>query len=263
MPHRNALLDPVSNDRVEELERSTDGPGMTAGPLDVVFLSQRVPFPPDRGDRITTWHILRHFRDRGDRLRVGCFAEDDRDRASAARVDGFVDASCCPTLDRRIRKLTSLRGLLSGEPLTLPFFRSRRLAGAVDAWMRERPPDLVFVYSSSMAQYALPHAGPVRIMHFAELDSDKWRQYAQARSGLGALVYRREARVLLEYERRVARAFDASLVVSEVEREVFSQRIPDVTPHVVPNGVDVERFTKLVLTDLSETLVSFESSVSS
>jgi sugar transferase (PEP-CTERM/EpsH1 system associated) len=209
----------------------------------VLFLCQRVPHPPDRGDRISTNHFLRHFRDRGCRVRIGCFAEDERDEASAAELRGSVADLCAPRITPGRRKIWSLRGLLTGRPLTLPYFGHRELRSAVGRWMREDPADLVFMYSSSMGQYAEPFADPVRIMHFAELDSDKWRQYAAKSGPLGRFVYGREARELLAYERRIARSFDASLVVSEVERELFRACIPDVDPVVVPNGVDVAHFT--------------------
>jgi sugar transferase (PEP-CTERM/EpsH1 system associated) len=209
----------------------------------VAFLSQRVPHPPDRGDRISTSHLLRHFREMGCRIRIGCFAEDDRDERSADDLRSFAEEVCCPRIEPKRRRLWSLRGLLTGEPLTLPYFRHRELQCAVDRWMREDPPDLVFLYSSSMGQYVEAYPAPLRVMHFAELDSDKWAQYA-AKSGLaGRFIYGREARQLLGYERRIARSFDASLVVSEVERTLFRQLIPDVDPVVIPNGVEVEHFT--------------------
>jgi sugar transferase (PEP-CTERM/EpsH1 system associated) len=208
----------------------------------VLFLSQRVPWPPDRGDRITTSHFLEHFLARGAAVRVGCLAEDDADEAAARTLAQRVAAVCAPRIDRRRNKLTSLRGLLTGEALTLPFFRSRPLMRAVRRWLAEDPVDLIWVYSSSMAQYALAHTGALRVMQFAELDSDKWLQFAARSRGIARAVYAREARLLLEFERRVARAFDVSFVVSEVERDLFRQRIPDVDPLVLPNGVDVEHF---------------------
>ena len=210
--------------------------------MKALFLSQRVPYPPDRGDRITTHHVLRHLLNRGARVRVGCLAEDDRDLESAATLREQVEAVCAPRIRRNARKLLSLRGMLTGEALTLPFFRSRPLAAAIDRWVREDPPDLVYVYSSSMAQYAMAHDQSVRVMQFAELDSDKWRQYAEHGGRMAQWVYGREARRLLEFERRVARAFDISGVVSTIEKELFMQLIPDVEPLVLPNGVDVEHF---------------------
>ncbi len=207
----------------------------------VVFLCQRVPWPPDRGDRITTWHFLQHLLERGAEVYVGCFQEEARD----ADAVGFLDSRCAevvaPTLSRGLRKITSMRGLATGEPLTLPFFRHSRLQAAMSRWCAT-PPDLVYVYSSSMAQYALDHAAGAKVMQFAELDSDKWRQYAEVAGPLGRWIYAREAERLLAFEDRVARAFDRSLVVSEVEKELFEQRIAGVVPDVLPNGVDVAHF---------------------
>ena len=93
-----------------------------------------------------------------------------------------------------------------------------------------------------MAQYMIGHPSVPRIMHFAELDSDKWRQFAARRKGIGKWIYGREHRLLFEFEQKVARSFEASVVVSAVEKELFMEQIPDVTPWVLPNGVDVEHF---------------------
>jgi sugar transferase (PEP-CTERM/EpsH1 system associated) len=210
--------------------------------LEVLFLSQRVPHPPDRGDRITTHHFLRHLRERGHTIRVGCLAEDERDVEAARALAGLVAEVAAPRIDRRLRKLRSLAGLVTGEALTLPFFRVKALQRAVDRWL-ERPVDLVYVYSSSMASYVLGRRGPRKLMQFAELDSDKWRQYAATKRGLARWIYAREAERLLAFEAEVARDFDVSCVVSEVEKELFMRRIPGVVPSVLRNGVDVLHFT--------------------
>jgi sugar transferase (PEP-CTERM/EpsH1 system associated) len=217
--------------------------------MKLVFLSQRVPYPPDRGDRISTYHYLRHFLDKGFRIRVGCFAESEHDVAAAAQLAGMVEEVAAPRISRRLRKLTCLRGILTGEALTLPFFRDSRLTSTVRRWHRDDPPDAIFVYSSSMAQYAPPRrpdGGPVRVIQFAELDSDKWGQYALSRRGARRWIYLREERALLKFERHVAREFDLSMVVSEVERELFERRIRGIRPVVLPNGVDVEHFQSRV-----------------
>lgn len=209
----------------------------------VIFISQRVPYPPDRGDKITTHHFLRHLLARGATVRAGCLAEDRDEVAHAAALRQEIAAVCAPVISRRTRKLTSLRALFTGQPLTLPFFAHAELTRTLADWVRHEPPDLIWVYSSGMAQFAMPFgAVPVRLMQFAELDSDKWAQFAQRARGPMRAIYAREARTLLDYERAVARAFTISTVVSEVERSLFRARIPDVDPLVLPNGVDVEHF---------------------
>ncbi len=211
--------------------------------MKVLFLSQRVPFPPDRGDRITTHHFLQHLVNRGDEIRIGCLAEEDQDLESIEHLGTMVQAICAPRIHRDAkRKLVSLRAVLSGEPQTTVFFRNAELQATVDRWVREDPPDLVYVYSSSMAQYVLHHHHLHRFMQFAELDSDKWAQYATNSKWPLSWLYRREARTLLEFEREVAQAFTCSAVVSTVEKDLFMERIPGVTPLVLPNGVDVAHF---------------------
>ncbi len=207
-----------------------------------IFLCQRVPYPPDRGDRITTWHLLQHLLQRGDDVRLACFAEEDRDAEAVAFLRGRCAEVAAPRLERRWRKLASLRGLLTGQALTLPFFALPDLRRITERWFRQEPPDLVYVYSSSMAQYVLGRRGCVKVMHFAELDSDKWQQYSEQGGALSRWLYRREARRLLAFEDEVARDFDASIVVSDVERELFERRIRGIVPSVLPNGVDVEHF---------------------
>lgn len=208
-----------------------------------MFLSQRVPYPPDRGDRITTWNVLRHLRARGARLRVGCLAEEARDVAAAQALAGMVDEVCAPRIRRGPRQVASLLGLAAGQSLSLRFFRVRALDQAVARWLQRDPPDLVYLYSAFMAQYVLGHPGPLRFMQFAELDSDKWRQYAAHGGALARWIYGREARLLLAHERHVARTLEVAGVVSEVEKRVFMRYIPDVEPVVIRNGVDVDHFT--------------------
>ncbi|MFQ5507655.1 MAG: hypothetical protein ACE5F1_23065, partial [Planctomycetota bacterium] len=149
---------------------------------DILFFAQRVPYPPDRGDRITTWHLLRHFLGRGDRVRVACFLESERDESSARELRSMGCELAAARIHPRLRKLRCLPGLLGRQPLTLPYFFDRGLLEQCRSWARERPPGIGFAYSSSSGQYFLA-LGPLlrdcrKVMHFAELDSDKWAQYA-------------------------------------------------------------------------------------
>ena len=84
--------------------------------MNVVFLCQRVPYPPDRGDRITTWHFLQHLLKRGANVRLGCFTEEDRDDAAVEFLSERCDEVCAPRLHRgMLGKVQSMRGLLTGE----------------------------------------------------------------------------------------------------------------------------------------------------
>jgi hypothetical protein len=82
-----------------------------------------------------------------------------------------------------------------------------------------------------------------RVMDFVDVDSDKWRQYAEHTKQPMKTIYRFEARSLAIYEQAIAEEFDASTFVSAAEAEMFRQTAPKARRVVdIPNGVDAEYF---------------------
>jgi sugar transferase (PEP-CTERM/EpsH1 system associated) len=205
----------------------------------ILFLSQRVPYPPNRGDKITTWRLVERM-SRRHAVRVIAFAHDDVD-VSAARE---LTARGIPTTAIRYRdrwkKLGALPLLATSTPLTLGVYGSRALQGEVDRAIGDS--DMAYAYSSSMGAFLEPYARIPRVMHFGELDSDKWRQYAERSTFPWSWVYRREARTLLGFERRIAAAFTENVLCTPLEQAIFGERIPGTHSIVLPNGVDLEFF---------------------
>jgi len=212
---------------------------------DLLFLSHRLPYPPDKGDKIRSWNMFRHLASRY-RVHLGCFIDDPYDR----RYEGTLRAMCGQCwigwLDRKAARLRSLGGLARGEALTLGYYHDRDLA----RWVRDRIVGdgivRVFTYSSSMTQYVLADwaTGVRRVFDFVDVDSDKWRQYADRKAWPQSWIYRREARTLLAFERLAAAASDATLFVSDAEAELFRRLAPEVSSRVarIRNGVDFEFF---------------------
>jgi sugar transferase (PEP-CTERM/EpsH1 system associated) len=131
--------------------------------------------------------------------------------------------------------------LLTGKPLTLGVYGSRALQEHVDREIAGC--DMAYAYSSSMGVFLEKHAGVPRVMHFGELDSDKWRQYAQRASFPMSRIYAREQRTLLQVEQRIARAFTDNVLCTPLEQSIFEQQIPGARSTVLRNGVDLRHFT--------------------
>src|SRR3546814_20688014 len=112
----------------------------------------------------------------------------------------------------------------------------------IEELLSERKVDLALCYSSGVAPFVMAHPQLRRVMDFVDVDSDKWRQYAQAHHGLTRMIYRREARRLADFERTVAAQFDASVFVSKAEEAFFRQQVPAAAGNVygIPHGVDGE-----------------------
>ncbi|HUR28172.1 MAG TPA: TIGR03087 family PEP-CTERM/XrtA system glycosyltransferase [Planctomycetota bacterium] len=203
----------------------------------ILFLSQRIPYPPNRGDKITTWRLIERMR-RAHEVRVIAFAHDDEDRAAAVHLGTLGIPTIAVDLALAKAKLRSLPLLLGSRPLTLGVFGSKTLQAAVDR--EAASADLAYAYSSSMGAFLEPHASLKRVMHFAELDSDKWRQYAERSAPPMRWVYAREQRTLLRFESRVARAFAENVFCTPLEQKIFQELIPGASSTVLRNGVDTQ-----------------------
>ncbi len=214
---------------------------MTEKP-EILFLSHRIPYPPDKGDKIRSWRLFSHLT-KLFRVHLACFVDDERD----FRHKEFL-ASCCASavfvpLRPHIARIKSLPSLLSGEALTFSYYRDKEMAAAVDE-IRKRSLAAEIAFSSSMAPYiAAPAAARARIVDFCDADSEKWRQYAEETPGPLGWIYKREGMTLARAETRIANWADASFAVTPGEAEIFNQR-SDIGVKVDwwSNGVDTEYF---------------------
>jgi sugar transferase (PEP-CTERM/EpsH1 system associated) len=180
-------------------------------------------------------------------VHLGTFVDDQDDWQHVGTLREVCGEVCVRPLVPRMARLRSLAGLARGRALTIDYYRDAQLSAWVRDLAQERPLAGVFVYSSSMAQYAaqltLP-AGVPRILDLCDVDSDKWRQYAKGRSGPLRWLYAREGRLLEVAERRYAGQFDWTLVIADVEAELMRSIAPESGDRirVLPNGVDTEYF---------------------
>lgn len=212
---------------------------------ELLYLVHRIPYPPNKGDKIRSYHLLKHLAQHY-RVHVGAFidAEEDWQYADALASLAGGEVKLLP-LHSRWATLKSAYGLLSGEPLSVPYYGDARMQRWVDTLLAQRPIARALVYSSSMAQYLLRHAQLRRVIDFVDIDSDKWRQYAEKKSWPMSWIYRREARKLFEYEQKVTQDFAASTFVSEAEAALFKRLAPACADKVFgfSNGVDTDYFS--------------------
>jgi len=209
----------------------------------LLFLAQRIPFPPDKGDKIRSWHMLRHLA-RSHRVFLGCFIDDPEDARHLPQLRQVCADIACFAIPPWLRRVRSIARLKPGQPLTLEYFRDDRLRSWVTDTVARHNIRRAFVFSSSMAPYAIPFAGR-RVLDLVDLDSAKWAEYAERRAWPLSLVFSREARTLAAFERHAAAAFDQTLLVSDAEAADFRLHAPESIARIasVTNGVDLGYFT--------------------
>lgn len=210
---------------------------------EILFIAHRIPYPPDRGDKIRSWNIVRKLAEIAP-VHIAAFADDDRDMEFAPALSE-VAASYRIILRDMSRPMAGLRGLWHGEPLSVALFDHPELHAHVAQLLTERPISHVFVYSGQMAQYVPELPQGVRfIMDFGDVDSAKFAAYGQKQSGVMGWINRREARTLASFERQVAMRADVSLFVSEAEASLFRANVGLGCDRAaaLENGVDLNYF---------------------
>ncbi|TFW30683.1 TIGR03087 family PEP-CTERM/XrtA system glycosyltransferase [Massilia horti] len=211
---------------------------------DLLLLVHRIPYPPNKGDKIRSWHLLRHLAQRY-RVHLGTFVDDPDDWQHVPHVRALCASAHFARLDPKLARLRSLPALARGRSLSLDYYRDADLSAWVERTMTQQHISRIVVFSSPMAQYAEPYGQARRVVDFCDVDSDKWRQYADNKPWPMSWLYAREARALLAYERQVARQCDAALFATAPEAELFRTLAPESQAKIghFNNGVDTDYFS--------------------
>ncbi|MCB2077807.1 MAG: TIGR03087 family PEP-CTERM/XrtA system glycosyltransferase [Novosphingobium sp.] len=212
---------------------------------EILFLSHRIPFPPDRGDKIRSHHILKRLT-RIAPVHVATFAEDDFDSAEEAELAAVASSY---VLVRRTKPLAlaGVQALVAGKPVSLSAFWNNTFADYVAEVLETRPISTIYVFSGQMGQY-VPDTFKGRVVaDFVDVDSAKFEAYSHKHSGVMSWIDAREARLLRAEEARFAARADVSLLITRSEADLFRSRLPEslkahTKVEVLANGIDSVAF---------------------
>jgi sugar transferase (PEP-CTERM/EpsH1 system associated) len=209
----------------------------------LLYLVHRIPFPPNKGDKIRSFHFLKALSAEYE-IYLGTFIDDPEDRQYVDALKPYCKDCFCVDLQPKLAKLLSLSGFLSNQALSLPYYRSQALQAWVDQVIDTHHIDQAMIFSSPMAQYLVKHPHVDLVADYVDVDSDKWQQYSKSKNWPASWVYEREAHKLLDYETNMAGRAKSTLFVSEQESRLFKHLAPSVAEKIdyVNNGVDTVFF---------------------
>ncbi len=217
--------------------------------MNILFLAQRVPFPPNKGEKIRTFNQLKHLAEQKHKISVCAPLEQHED------VNYFKELAdkYCENITNHgltVKPLRLLKGLLKGQALSVANFYVNELQNKFDCLLQQECFDVVICTSSAMAEYIYKSKSiqnlekkPLLLMDFMDLDSDKWRQYAQTSNWPMKWIYQREARILANYEQQITHDFDTSFFIADAEVDLFNSRCNNVGKVLtMGNGMDTTAF---------------------
>ncbi len=214
--------------------------------MNILFLAHRIPYPPDKGEKIRAFHMLTHLA-KQHVVHLAAFVDDPADMAHADDLRQVVNGECLLVPIGRAAALARMAiAFACGRPLTTSYFASSGLERWIGRILKRHAIDRAVLCSAAMAPLLLGRRDfdPARVViDMVDVDSDKWRQYADGAGAPRSWIYAREARTLLKLERKAAAAFGATLFVSPFEARTFADLAPEsrTRVHSVANGIDLER----------------------
>ncbi|WP_340587548.1 TIGR03087 family PEP-CTERM/XrtA system glycosyltransferase [Erythrobacter alti] len=208
---------------------------------EILLLAHRLPFPPDRGDKIRSHHVLKALAHIAP-VHVGCLAEDSGDYAHEHELETLAASYCMPARSKPLA-LAGLEALGRSEPVSLAAFRSANLQRWVAQTLAERDIKAIYVYSGQMGQYVPANWRGRLVVDLVDVDSAKFEAYALSGSGPRAWIDAREGRLLRQVETELAQRADHTLLVSDAEAALLRSRVSgQTTISALRNGIDCAEF---------------------
>ena len=188
--------------------------------------------------------MLRHLAARY-RVHLGTFIDDPADAEHVLTLAQWCDSHCVVRLHPRSARLRSVTAFFTGEPLTLPYYRSAQLRQWVEATVAKYNIRKAVVFSTAMAQYVERLPNMRVVFDLVDVDSAKWTQYASRHAWPLSFIYRREGAKLLAVERSAAAQAAATVLITRGEADLFMRLAPECSGrvHVIESGVDTNYFT--------------------
>jgi sugar transferase (PEP-CTERM/EpsH1 system associated) len=209
----------------------------------VLYIVHRVPYPPDKGDRIRAFHILRYLSCRAN-VHLACLADESVPEEAMEALKQHCARVAVVPLGPRSRWLRALVSVACGKTVSEGAFHTPALQKILKQWAGETAFQASLASASSVAPYL--QQGTLSevpaVVDLVDVDSRKWLDYAEKASGLKGWIYRTEGHRLGKLEGSLAGWARALTVVSDIEAGLLPRLGRTDTVRVVTNGVDLEYY---------------------
>lgn len=210
--------------------------------MNILYLAHRIPYPPNKGEKIRAFHQIQQLA-RNHKVHLCSFVDDPSDLPHGETLGAYCASVNLVYRSNSLTPLLATVALLKRQPLSVALFARKSFKRKVLQTLAAERFDCIVVSSSSMAQYASVVSTVPKVIDLIDVDSEKWRLYAQHHAFPLSSVYELEAKRLARYEEDITRAFDHCILISEEERRLLQERVKDRPISVISNGVDLEYFS--------------------
>ncbi len=211
--------------------------------MNILFLTHRFPCPPDRGDRIRSYHTIK-FLSKRHNIFLASVDETNPPSIHINCMKELCKKILFSPINRRKQMIKASFYLPTNVPLSLPLFYNKKLYKNIKEVVENQKIDLIYIYCVSMAPYVEKFSNIPKVIDFIDSDSQKWLDYASTTKFPMKLIYMREGKLLRQYEKKIANKSHHAFVASKREEDIFKRYITSCPITTILNGVSIPDYIK-------------------
>jgi len=215
--------------------------------MNILFLTQILPYPPDAGPRVKTWHVLQYLAAQGHRVTLLSFVRPEEQPYVPVLEEICSAVHAIPIRRSRAADIFYwLRSNWSGRPFLIERDDQRAMRARVKQIVDSSDIDAIHADQLGMAQYALPFSNqqngaqrtPILIF---DAHNAVWKIVERMKENAPWLLQfpaSLEAKRVKAYEGRIIQTFDHTLAVTEPDREALAEAVAAYERASTSNGVE-------------------------
>ncbi len=211
----------------------------------ILFISHRIPYPPDKGDKIRSFNEIKYL-SKNNLLDILTFVDNPKDYQYENQLKKYCNKLYIYPIKKLFHGFKAAYFFAIGKTLSEGYYFSRKVQKKVNDLLSSNNYELVFCYSSQIAQYIINKNIP-KLIDFCDVDSLKWKQYSERKIFPYNVILKIESERLARREKEIYNQFSLSLFSTNTEVKIFNPP-EDNHIYVLSNGVDYEYFKPQAIT---------------
>jgi len=209
--------------------------------LKLLFLANRVPYPPYRGDKLKIFNLAKRLKDSHE-LHLLTFAQTPEDLTYKAELEKIFKEVHFVYLPKWKSAISCLSAIWDSRPLQVLYFKSAELQRQLDALVATHNYDGIHVQHLRMSPYLSARKDLPRILDLPDAFSLYWERRKTVKRGMLTTLFENiEQGRVLRYE-PILKEYNLALACSVEDIDYLENTHHTGNLRLLPNGVDMETF---------------------
>lgn len=209
--------------------------------MKILFLANRIPYPPYRGDKLKIFNLAKRLNDKHE-LYLLTFTQSPDEVQYKAELEKYFKEVHLVHLPKWKSAVNCLAGAWNNMPLQVLYFQSSEMKRALASLLNKYKFDAVHVQHLRMSPYLSKNKDLPRILDLPDAFSLYWERRKLIKRGLATRIFESIEQDRVSKYESVLNEYDLDLVCSQEDLEYLKQSHPGVNLKLLPNGVDLATF---------------------